>query len=228
MGYQIAIDGPAGAGKSTIAKLLAERKGFIYVDTGAMYRGLAWYFLTKGIRPDDEEAVTKACEEVKIDIAYENGKQQIYVNDKNITDHLREEAVGNMASKSSAVPAVRARLLELQRDLARREDVVMDGRDIGTSVLPDADVKIFLTASVDTRARRRYNELLGKGESCDYDQIAADIEERDRRDMTRAISPLCRAEDAELVDSSDMTIEEVVEKIESFCRKSNEIDRTET
>ena len=220
MGYQIAIDGPAGAGKSTIAKLLAARKGFIYVDTGAMYRGLAWYFLTKGIRPDDEEAVTKACEEVKIDIAYENGKQQIYVNDKNITDHLREEAVGNMASKSSAVPAVRARLLELQRDLARREDVVMDGRDIGTSVLPDADVKIFLTASVDTRARRRYNELLGKGESCDYAQIAADIEERDRRDMTREISPLCRAEDAELIDSSEMTIEEVVEKIESFCRES--------
>ena len=220
MGYQIAIDGPAGAGKSTIAKLLAERKGFIYVDTGVMYRGLAWYFLTKGIRPDDEEAVTKACEEVKIDIAYENGKQQIYVNDKNITDHLREEAVGNMASKSSAVPAVRARLLELQRDLARREDVVMDGRDIGTSVLPDADVKIFLTASVDTRAGRRYNELLGKGESCDYAQIAADIEERDRRDMTREISPLCRAEDAELIDSSEMTIEEVVEKIESFCRES--------
>ena len=220
MGYQIAIDGPAGAGKSTIAKLLAERKGFIYVDTGAMYRGLAWYFLTKGIRPDDEEAVTKACEEVKIDIAYENGKQQIYVNDKNITDHLREEAVGNMASKSSAVPAVRARLLELQRDLARREDVVMDGRDIGTSVLPDADVKIFLTASVDTRAGRRYNELLGKGECCDYAQIAADIEERDRRDMTREISPLCRAEDAELIDSSEMTIEEVVEKIESFCRES--------
>lgn len=220
MGYQIAIDGPAGAGKSTIAKLLAERKGFIYVDTGAMYRGLAWYFLTKGIRPDDEEAVTKACEEVKIDIAYENGKQQIYVNDKNITDHLREEAVGNMASKSSAVPAVRARLLELQRDLARREDVVMDGRDIGTSVLPDADVKIFLTASVDTRAGRRYNELLGKGESCDYAQIAADIEERDRRDMTREISPLCRAEDAEMIDSSEMTIEEVVEKIESFCRES--------
>ena len=125
-----------------------------------------------------------------------------------------------MASKSSAVPAVRARLLELQRDLARREDVVMDGRDIGTSVLPDADVKIFLTASVDTRAGRRYNELLGKGESCDYAKIAADIEERDRRDMTREISPLCRAEDAELIDSSEMTIEEVVEKIESFCRES--------
>lgn len=220
MGYQIAIDGPAGAGKSTIAKLLAERKGFIYVDTGAMYRGLAYYFLTKGIQPDDEAAITKACEAVTIDIAYENGKQQIYVNDENITDHLREEAVGNMASKSSAISAVRAKLLELQRDLAKREDVVMDGRDIGTSVLPDADIKIFLTASVDTRARRRYNELLNEGEDCDYDQIAADIEERDRRDMTREISPLCRAEDAELVDSSEMTIEEVVEKIESFCRES--------
>ena len=228
MGYQIAIDGPAGAGKSTIAKLLAQKMGFVYVDTGAMYRGLAYYFLTKGIQPDDEEAIKKACGEVNIDIVYEDGKQQIYLNQENVTAHLREEAVGNMASKSSGIAAVRAKLLELQRDLARRENVVMDGRDIGTSVLPDADVKIFLTASVDTRARRRYNELLGKGESCDYDQIAADIEERDRRDMTRAISPLCRAEDAELVDSSDMTIEEVVEKIESFCRKSNYIDRTET
>ena len=209
MGYQIAIDGPAGAGKSTIAKLLAKKKGFVYVDTGAMYRGLAYYFLSRGIQPQEEAAIAKACND-----------QQIYVNHVNVTCHLREEAVGNMASRSSGIAVVRAKLLELQRDLAEKENVVMDGRDIGTSVLPDADLKIFLTASVDTRARRRYNELLEKGESCDYEKIASDIEERDRRDMTRDISPLCQAEDARLVDSSDMTIEEVVETIESFCRES--------
>lgn len=219
MGYQIAIDGPAGAGKSTIAKLVAKRNGYIYVDTGAMYRGLAYFFLKEGISPDDEDKIEKACEHVELTIGYENGKQQVYLNGENITDHLREEAVGNMASRSSGIAAVRAKLLSLQRELAEREDVVMDGRDIGTSVLPEADVKIFLTASVDTRARRRYNELLEKGESCDYDKIAEDIEERDRRDMTREISPLRQAEDANLVDSSEMTIEEVVMKIESLCRK---------
>ena len=160
MGYQIAIDGPAGAGKSTIAKLLAKKKGFVYVDTGAMYRGLAYYFLSRGIQPQEEAAIAKACNDVSIDIAYENGIQQIYVNHVNVTCHLREEAVGNMASRSSGIAVVRAKLLELQRDLAEKENVVMDGRDIGTSVLPDADLKIFLTASVDTRARRRYNELL--------------------------------------------------------------------
>ena len=218
MGYQIAIDGPAGAGKSTIAKLLAERKGFIYVDTGAMYRGLAWYFLTKGIRPDDEEAVTKACEEVKIDIAYENGKQQIYVNDKNITDHLREEAVGNMASVSSAVREVRARLLDLQRNLAKEADVIMDGRDIGTNILPNADVKIYLTASVKTRADRRYKELTEKGISCSYEEIAEDIKKRDERDMSRETAPLKQAEDAILIDSSDMSIEEVVHAICRQCK----------
>lgn len=145
MGYQIAIDGPARREKHH-SKTSGRKKRLYLCRHRGNVPGACLVFSDKGIRPDDEEAVTKACEEVKIDIAYENGKQQIYVNDKNITDHLREEAVGNMASKSSAVPAVRARLLELQRDLARREDVVMDGRDIGTSVLPDADVKIFLTA----------------------------------------------------------------------------------
>lgn len=219
MGYQIAIDGPAGAGKSTIAKLVAKRKGYIYVDTGAMYRGLAYYFLQEGIDPKDEESIAKACENATITISYENEKQQIYLNGKNITGHLREEAVGNMASKSSGIAKVREKLLELQRELARKENVVMDGRDIGTSVLPDADVKIFLTASVDTRARRRYNELSEKGESCDYEKIASDIQERDRRDMTRENSPLRQAEDAYLVDSSDMTIDEVVDKIESICQK---------
>lgn len=218
MGYQIAIDGPAGAGKSTIAKLVAKRKGYIYVDTGAMYRGMAIHFLNKGIHPDDAEGIRRACRDAEITIAYENGQQQIYLNGENITKRLREEAVGNMASKSSGIAEVREKLLELQRNLARTKDVVMDGRDIGTSVLPNADVKIFLTASVDTRAGRRYNELIEKGESCDLAKIAADIEERDKRDMTREISPLCKAEDAFLLDSSDMTIEEVADTIEAFCR----------
>lgn len=214
MGYQIAIDGPAGAGKSTIAKLVAKRKGFIYVDTGAMYRGLAIHFLNKGISPEDTEGIKKACEDAEITIGYEDGQQQIYLNGENVTGRLREEIVGNMASRSSGIAEVRAKLLELQRELARKENVVMDGRDIGTSVLPDANVKIFLTASVDTRARRRYNELTQKGEQCDLKIIASDIEERDRRDMTREISPLCQAKDAVLVDSSEMTIDEVVTAIE--------------
>lgn len=215
MGYQIAIDGPAGAGKSTIAK----RKGFIYVDTGAMYRGLAIHFLNKGISPEDTEGIKQACEDAEITIGYEDGQQQIYLNGENVTGRLREETVGNMASQSSGIAEVRKKLLDLQRELARKENVVMDGRDIGTSVLPDANVKIFLTASVDTRARRRYNELLEKGEACDYEKIAEDIKERDRRDMTREQSPLRQAEDAYLVDSSDMTIDEVVDKIESVCQK---------
>ncbi|OUP03347.1 cytidylate kinase [Drancourtella sp. An210] len=214
MGYQVAIDGPAGAGKSTIAKLVAKRKGYIYVDTGAMYRGLALHFLKKGIDPEDIKSICEACKDVEITIGYENGQQQIYLNGENVTGRLREEKVGNMASLSSGIPQVREKLLELQREIARKENVVMDGRDIGTSVLPFADVKIFLTASVDTRARRRYNELIEAGEKCDFSQIADDIAKRDERDMTRDVSPLRKAEDAVLIDSSDMSIEEVVEAIE--------------
>nr|WP_317282157.1 (d)CMP kinase [uncultured Sellimonas sp.] len=216
MGYQIAIDGPAGAGKSTIAKLVAKRKGYIYVDTGAMYRGMAIHFLNKGISPEDTEGIKQACADATITIGYEDGQQQIYLNGQNVTERLREEEVGNMASKSSGIPEVRAKLLQLQREIAQRENVVMDGRDIGTSILPDANVKIFLTASVDTRALRRYNELLDKGEDCDLAKIAADIAERDRRDMSREISPLRQAEDAVLIDSSDLTIEEVVDRIETL------------
>lgn len=213
MGYQIAIDGPAGAGKSTIAKLVAKKKGFVYVDTGAMYRGLAIHFLKKGIQPDETEKICKACEDAEITIKYQDGRQHIYLNGEDVTKKLREEEVGNMASLTSGIPAVREKLLDLQRDLAEKENVVMDGRDIGTNVLPHANVKIFLTASVDTRAKRRYNELVENGKKCNYEQIAADIEERDRRDMTREVSPLCKAEDALLIDSSDMTIEEVVEVV---------------
>lgn len=217
MGYNVAIDGPAGAGKSTIAKLVAKEKGFVYVDTGAMYRGLAIHFLDKGIKFEETDKIIEACKDAEVTIKYEDGQQQVYLNGKNITSRLRDEAVGNMASKSSAIPAVRAKLLELQQSLAREQDVIMDGRDIGTCVLPNADVKVFLTASVETRAKRRYDELVEKGVSCDLAEIAKDIKERDERDMTREIAPLKQAEDAVLVDSSEMTIEEVVEAITNLC-----------
>ena len=218
MGYNVAIDGPAGAGKSTIAKLVAKEKGYIYVDTGAMYRGLAIHFLNKGVNPDDREAVAEACRDAEVSIGYEDGVQQIYLNGENVTSMLRTEEVGNMASRTSAIPQVREKLLELQRSLAREKDVIMDGRDIGTNILPDADVKIYLTASVEPRAMRRYTELKEKGESCNLEEIARDISERDERDMTREIAPLKKAEDAILVDSSDMTIPEVVAEICSHCR----------
>ncbi|MDY5846464.1 MAG: (d)CMP kinase [Bariatricus sp.] len=218
MGYNIAIDGPAGAGKSTIAKLVAKEKGYIYVDTGAMYRGLAIHFIKKGIKPEETEKIIEACKDAEVSIGYEDGAQQIYLNGENITSMLREEEVGNMASMSSAVPEVRAKLLDLQRNLAKEKDVVMDGRDIGTNVLPDADVKVYLTASVECRANRRFKELTEKGIACDYDEIAKDIKERDTRDMNREIAPLKKADDAVLVDSSDMTIEEVVKAITGLCR----------
>ena len=218
MGYSVAVDGPAGAGKSTIAKLVAKEKGYIYVDTGAMYRGMAIHFLKKGIQPEDTAAIIAACADAEVTIAYENGIQQVYLNGENITDMLRTEEVGNMASRTSAIPEVRAKLLELQRSLAREKDVIMDGRDIGTNILPNADVKIYLTASVETRAKRRYNELTEKGIACDYDEIAKDIKERDERDMSRETAPLRKAEDAVLVDSSEMSIEEVVERICGLCK----------
>lgn len=217
MGYNVAIDGPAGAGKSTIAKLVAEEKGFIYVDTGAMYRGLAIHFLDRGIQAEETDKVIEACKDADVKIRYEDGVQQVFLNGTNITGRLRDEAVGQMTSKCSVIPEVRAKLLDLQRDLARAQDVIMDGRDIGTCVLPDADVKVYLTASVETRAKRRYDELTAKGEACDLDEIARDIKERDERDMNRETAPLRQAEDAVLVDSSDMTIEEVVKEIAGLC-----------
>ena len=218
MGYNVAIDGPAGAGKSTIAKLVAKEKGYIYVDTGAMYRGLAIHFLDKGIQPQETEKVIEACKDAEVTIAYEDAVQHVYLNGKDISSLLRNEEVGNMASVTSAIPEVRKKLLELQQNLAKTQNVIMDGRDIGTCVLPHADVKVYLTASVETRAKRRYQELQEKGEDCNLEEIAHDIEERDRRDMTREIAPLKQAEDAVLVDSSDMTIAEVVKTIVDLCR----------
>lgn len=219
MGYNIAIDGPAGAGKSTIAKLVAKREGFIYVDTGAMYRAMAIFFLKLGVDPENTELIASECVNANVSIAYENGIQQVYLNGENVTADLRKEEVGNMASKSSAVPEVRARLLNLQRDLAAKQDVVMDGRDIGTNILPHADVKVYLTASSDCRAKRRQLELEAKGEACVFEEIKADIEERDRRDMNRETAPLKQAEDAVYLDSSDMTIEQVVDAICNLVKK---------
>ncbi len=213
----IAIDGPAGAGKSTIAKLCAKKMNLIYVDTGAMYRAVALYLLESGIDVNDRNAVADKCKCASVDIKYEDGIQNVYLNGVNVTGRLREEAVGNTASVTSAVPEVRAQIFSLQRGLANRGGVIMDGRDIGTVVMPDADVKIYLTASSEVRANRRVKELIEKGEAADFEEIKKDIEERDHRDMTREISPLKQADDAILVDTSDMTIEQVVEKIVSLC-----------
>lgn len=210
MVYNIAIDGPAGAGKSTIAKRVAKELSFIYVDTGAMYRAMAYYLLQQNVNGSKQDEIAAACQGAEISIEYKNGEQIVLLNGKNVNAYLRTEAVGNMASVSSANPSVRARLLDLQRNLAASQSVVMDGRDIGTTVLPNADVKIYLTASSATRANRRYKELLEKGAECNVDEIQRDIEERDRRDMNREISPLRQAEDAVLVDSSEMSIDEVV------------------
>lgn len=209
----IAIDGPAGAGKSTIARKVAKQLGFIYVDTGAMYRAIAYYLVSNDVDIEDDKALAKACDLIDIAIQYENDAQQVYLNGENVTSFLRTEETGNMASKSSAKAPVRAALLDLQRNMAKEYNVVMDGRDIGTNVLTDAEVKIYLTASSKERASRRYKELVEKGESADLEKIEADIIERDTRDMNRAIAPLKQAEDAILVDSSDMGIEEVVSTI---------------
>ena len=213
MSMNIAIDGPAGAGKSTIAKRLAKKLGFIYVDTGAMYRAMAYYFLQHNIDAKDENAIAAACPDVDVTITYENGEQQVLLNGENVNGVIRNEEVGNMASSTSVYPVVRKKLVELQRQLAKSADVIMDGRDIGTCVLPDAQVKIYLTASSATRAKRRYDELTEKGVSCDLAEIEKDIIDRDYRDIHRETSPLRQAEDAVLVDSSEMNIDEVVDAI---------------
>lgn len=213
MNISIAIDGPAGAGKSTIAKMLAKKLGFVYVDTGAMYRAMAYYFIHQNISSDDEMAIAKACPNVDVTIEYKDGEQQVILNGENITGKIRTEEVGNMASASSVYPVVRTKLVELQRQLAAKTSVIMDGRDIGTCVLPNAEVKIYLTASSKTRAERRYQELTQKGVECNLDEIEKDIIDRDYRDMNRETSPLKQAEDAVLVDSSYMNIEQVVDEI---------------
>ncbi|WP_026652746.1 (d)CMP kinase [Butyrivibrio proteoclasticus] len=222
MSKAIAIDGPAGAGKSTIAKMVAKELGFIYVDTGAMYRAMALYMLKNDIKPEESDKISATCKSADITIKHEDGQQVVYLNGENVNGLIRTEEVGNMASASSVNGDVRAKLVELQQKLAQTTDVVMDGRDIGTVVLPNADAKIYLTASSQVRAKRRFDELTAKGVECDIDVIEKDIIDRDYRDMHREISPLKQAEDAVLVDSSDMTIEEVANTIISIYKEKIE------
>ena len=209
MNRHIAIDGPAGSGKSTIAKIVAARRGLIYVDTGAMYRAMAIHFLRLGLSADDEEGITKACESADVTIDYVDGQQQVILCGENVTPYLRQEETGKMASASSVYAAVRNKMTVLQQKLAAEKTVVMDGRDIGTVVLPDAFLKVYMTASADVRAKRRFDELVAKGENPDFETLKAEIIERDYRDSHREIAPLRQAEDAFLLDTSDMSIDMV-------------------
>jgi cytidylate kinase len=217
--FNIAIDGPAGAGKSTIAKKIAKKLGFIYVDTGAMYRALALYFLRNHIQANDRESIEKACQNVDVTIEYKDGEQLVLLNGENVNGLIRTEEVGNMASASSVHKTVRLKLVELQQKLAKSANVVMDGREIGTFVLPNADLKIYMTASSKERARRRWAELKEKGIESDINEIEKDIIERDHRDMTREFAPLKQAEDAVLLDTSHMSIDEVVNTVIDLYNK---------
>lgn len=223
MGYfSIALDGPAGAGKSTVAKLLAKKLGYIYVDTGAMYRAMALHFIRNGIAGDDFAAMELACDSAEVTITHKDDEQVVLLNGENVNGLIRTEEVSRMTSVASVNKKVRMKMVELQRNLAKQENVVMDGRDIGSYVLPDANVKVFLTASVETRAKRRYDEQIAKGAVCSLAEIEENIRERDYRDSHREFAPLVQAEDAVFFDNSDMTIEENVEKLYRLCRKVQE------
>lgn len=213
MTRQIAIDGPAGAGKSTIAKAVAKELGFVYIDTGAMYRALALEVLKTGCDPSDEAAVVEICSGTDISLAHADGAQRIFLNGADVTGEIRTEEIGDTASAISTYEAVRAHMVRLQQQIAGTIDVVMDGRDIGTVVLPDAPCKVFLTAAPEVRADRRVKELKEKGQTADYEQVLNDIRERDHRDTTREHSPLKQADDAVLLDSSSLTIDEVCARV---------------
>ena len=213
MNKEIAIDGPAGAGKSTIAKRVAEKLGLIYVDTGAMFRAIALYMTGKCVKSNETYKVKEELNNIRLDIVYENGEQQIILNDENVSRLIRNPEISKAASSFAQVPEVRERLLILQRELADKRPVVMDGRDIGTKVLPSASVEIFLTADVKVRAERRYKELTEKGEKVNLEDIMSDIKSRDEQDMNRKVSPLVQASDAVLVDTSSLSIDEVVDAI---------------
>lgn len=219
--YNIAIDGPAGAGKSTIAKNIAYRLGFIYVDTGAMYRAMALFFLRMGIASNDQKRIEASCKDVDVTIEYKNNEQIVLLNGENVNGLIRTEEVGKMASASSVYKDVRLKLVQLQQRLAEKEDVIMDGRDIGTYVLPKADLKIYLTASSRERARRRWSELKERGIDADLDEIEEDIIARDNRDMNREFAPLKKAEDAILIDSTDLTVDQVIDKIIKYYNMKN-------
>lgn len=214
----IAIDGPAGAGKSTIAKKVAAKLGYIYVDTGAMYRAMALYLIRQGLTKEDIDKIPQLCQSADISIKYEEGQQQVILNGENVNGLIRTPQVSEMASVSSQVAPLRVKLVSLQQELAAKENVVMDGRDIGSKVLPNAEVKVYLTASSACRAKRRYDEMIAKGEECNLEEIEKDIIDRDYRDMHRENSPLVQVSDAVLIDSSDMSIDEVTEAILDLCK----------
>lgn len=217
--YNVAIDGPAGAGKSTIAKMAAKKLGFVYVDTGAMYRALALHFIRLGIEPKEQEKIEKELPALDITLTHQGGEQVVLLDGENVNDFIRTQEVGSMASSISPLPAVREKLLFLQRELAKRTSVIMDGRDIGTIVLPDADIKIYLTADAKVRAKRRCLELEAKGEACDAQEILREIIARDEQDMTRKVSPLKKAKDAVVLDASELTAEEVTERLVALIRE---------
>ena len=217
MPYSIAIDGPAGAGKSTIAKAVAKSLGYYYVDTGALYRGLAFGLMQKGVPFADEKAVEKEIQNLDVELLYENGVQKVFCNGKDCSALIRTSEIGEGASVISKYASVREKLLDLQRNVARQHSCVMDGRDIGSVVLPHANKKFFLTASPEVRARRRTLEFQEKGEPANYEAVLEEVKKRDERDMNRAVAPLKQVEDAIFIDSSDLNIEEVVDRILAYC-----------
>lgn len=215
----VAIDGPSGAGKSTVARAAAARLGYVYVDTGAMYRAIGLAVCRKGISGDDTAGIVAVLPEVQLDIRYEDGAQHILLCREDVSDAIRTPEIAKYASKVSAVPEVRQFLLETQRDMAKNGNILMDGRDIGTVILPDAPVKIFLTASAEARAQRRYLELHEKGQSITFDEVLHDIQQRDEQDMTRAVAPLKQAADAVLLDTSDISLEQSIEAVLRIIRE---------
>ena len=213
MAFNIAIDGPAGAGKSTIARRVAQELSYLYVDTGAMYRAMALYFQRNGISPENETEISAACDQINVTLTNENGEQQVFLNGENVNAYIRTEEVGKITSAISVYASVRQKLTQLQRELASASNLIMDGRDIGTVVLPNADVKIFLTASPECRAERRYKELIEKGESVTFEAVLADVNQRDYQDSHREIAPMKPCEDSVMADTTGKTLEESTEMI---------------
>ena len=218
----IAIDGPAGAGKSSIAKILAKKLGYIYVDTGALYRAVGYFVVSKNISTTDADAVTECLNLIRVEMKYVDGQQRVFINDEDVTEKIRTAEISMAASNVSAIPKVREFLFDLQQNIAKTNNVVMDGRDIGTVVLPNADVKIFLTASPEERAKRRYKELIEKGQQVTFEDVLADVKTRDHNDSTRATAPLKQADDAVLVDTSDLDFGQSVEALYNIAKRIGE------